>query len=51
MKRTLIEFFYQDLDAYSVRESQYLAQTSRTADFAEAVNSFLERRAPVFTGN
>jgi len=49
-KRALTEFFYQDLDAYSVRESEYLAQTSRTADFAEAVNAFLEKRPPVFSG-
>ncbi len=49
-KRALMEFFYQDLDAYSVRESEYLAQTSRTADFEEAVNAFLGKRPPVFSG-
>lgn len=49
-KRALMEFFYQDLDAYSVRESEYLARTSRTADFAEAVNAFLEKRTPKFSG-
>lgn len=49
-KRALMEFFYQDLDAYSVREAQYLAQTSRTDDFAEAVNAFIEKRPPVFSG-
>lgn len=49
-KKAMMEFFYQDLDAYSVRESEYLAQTSRTDDFAEAVNAFLEKRRPVFSG-
>lgn len=49
-KRALMEFFYQDLDAYSVRESEYLARTSRTADFEEAVNAFLEKRTPKFSG-
>jgi len=49
-KKSLLEFFYQDLDTYSVRESEYLAQASRTADFAEAVNAFLEKRPPVFSG-
>lgn len=49
-KKALLEFFYQDLDAYSVRESEYLAQTSRTADFEEAVDAFLEKRPPVFSG-
>jgi len=49
-KKSLMEFFYQDLDAYSIRESEYLAQTSRTADFEEAVNAFLGKRAPVFRG-
>lgn len=49
-KKALIEFFYQDLGEYSIRESEYLAQTSRTEDFAEAVNAFLEKRTPSFQG-
>lgn len=49
-KKVMMEFFYQDLDAYSIREGECLAQTSRTEDFEEAVNAFLEKRQPVFVG-
>jgi 2-(1,2-epoxy-1,2-dihydrophenyl)acetyl-CoA isomerase len=51
-KRLLLETFYSEeaMTAYHKRESVYMAECSRSADFAEAVNAFLEKRAAVFQG-
>jgi 2-(1,2-epoxy-1,2-dihydrophenyl)acetyl-CoA isomerase len=49
-KELLNEFFYGDLEAYTEKEAEYMADCSHSADFAEAVYAFLEKRAPNFTG-
>jgi 2-(1,2-epoxy-1,2-dihydrophenyl)acetyl-CoA isomerase len=49
-KRLMYETFYSDLAAYSEKEAAYMVECSHSADFAEAVDAFLEKRTPVFTG-
>ena len=49
-KQLIMETFYQDLAKYADREATYMADCSRTQDFAEAVTAFLEKRPPKFTG-
>jgi 2-(1,2-epoxy-1,2-dihydrophenyl)acetyl-CoA isomerase len=49
-KELMMEFFYGDLAAYSVKERDYMIECSMTADFAEATYAFLEKRAPKFQG-
>jgi 2-(1,2-epoxy-1,2-dihydrophenyl)acetyl-CoA isomerase len=49
-KKLIYETFYADLAAYSQREADYMVECSHTADFAEAVDAFLEKRAPQFSG-
>lgn len=49
-KAMMFEFFYKDLEASNVRESEYMVTCSQTSDFEEAVNAFLEKRKPQFTG-
>jgi len=49
-KELMMEFFYENIAAYSVKEREYMVECSRTADFAEAVNAFLEKRTPNFQG-
>lgn len=49
-KSLLNQFFYSDLDEYTKQEAIFMVECSRTADFAEAVDAFLEKRSPVFTG-
>lgn len=49
-KQLLMETFYHELAEYAEREAAYMADCSRTYDFAEAVNAFLEKRPPQFTG-
>ena len=43
-------FFRENYEAYSIAESVYIAECSHTKDFAEAINAFLEKRKPEFTG-
>ena len=43
-------FFRDHYEAYSMAESVYMAECSHTKDFAEAINAFLEKRKPSFTG-
>ena len=43
-------FFRENYEAYSIAESVYMLECSHTKDFAEAVNAFLEKRKPEFTG-
>jgi 2-(1,2-epoxy-1,2-dihydrophenyl)acetyl-CoA isomerase len=49
-KKLMYETFYATLEEYSKREAVYMAKCSRTTDFAEAVDAFLEKRPPCFTG-
>ena len=43
-------FFRENYEAYSIAESVYMLECSHTKDFAEAINAFLEKRKPEFTG-
>ena len=47
-KRIIRQFFYDRLDEYYAKEALEIAWCARRPDFAEAVNAFLERRAPVY---
>ncbi|MBR4165001.1 MAG: enoyl-CoA hydratase/isomerase family protein [Lachnospiraceae bacterium] len=47
-KELINDFFYKDLDEFSGPETKAMSACSRTADFKEAVNAFLEKRAPEF---
>ena len=49
-KELVNTYFYGDLDAFAMPEARYMAGCSRTHDFEEAVNAFLEKRRPSFTG-
>lgn len=49
-KELLNHTFYADLDHYTKHEAGYMVECSKSGDFAEAVNAFLEKRPPVFTG-
>ena len=49
-KALMSEFFFNDLDVYSEKEAQLMAECSLTKDFEESVNAFLEKRLPVFRG-
>ncbi|MDL2302305.1 enoyl-CoA hydratase/isomerase family protein [Lachnospiraceae bacterium OttesenSCG-928-D06] len=49
-KRLLYETFYADIETYAEKEAEFMVECSHSADFAEAVDAFLEKRAPAFTG-
>lgn len=49
-KRLCYEFMYRDLTQFNIREADYMYACGLTKDHAEAVNAFLEKRKPVFTG-
>ena len=49
-KKLYYEFFTRDLERFNEREGDYMRESSMSADHAEAVNAFLEKRKPNFTG-
>lgn len=49
-KQQLNDFFFSDLDSFMLHDAKNMTQASRSADFSEAVNAFLEKRKPVFIG-
>lgn len=49
-KELINRYFYGDLDQFTETETRSMAACSRTRDFEEAVNAFLEKRPPHFSG-
>lgn len=49
-KKLFWEYFCRDYDLYADIEAKYMAESTQTQDFQEAVAAFLEKRKPNFTG-
>lgn len=49
-KELMRRYFYHDMPEYSKDEADYMSACSHTADFAEAVDAFLEKRPAAFQG-
>lgn len=47
-KRLIKQYFYGEMEAFSKDEAKEMAAASRQPDFTEAVNAFLEKRAPEY---
>ena len=49
-KDLINRYFYGDMEDYIQTEARYMQECSQTADFAEAVYAFLDKRTPLFHG-
>ncbi len=49
-KQLLLDYWYKDLPQYTWTEAGYMEECFKTKDFLEAVNAFLNKRSPHFTG-
>ena len=49
-KKLANRFFYPELETFAQEEGIGMRECSQSADFSEAVNAFLEKRAPNFRG-
>ena len=49
-KKLMYETFWDKVDIYNDHESDYMTVCSQSQDFREAVDAFLEKRKPTFTG-
>jgi 2-(1,2-epoxy-1,2-dihydrophenyl)acetyl-CoA isomerase len=49
-KSLVNEIFFENFESYSKKETEYIVACSKTQDFAEAVNAYLEKREPNFVG-
>ena len=50
IKQNILETLYAEAPALMYREADAMYDSSQTHDFEEAVNAFIEKRDPVFTG-
>lgn len=49
-KQLMYETFFREIEPYADREAYYMRYCSMSNDFEEAVNAFLDKREPKFTG-
>jgi 2-(1,2-epoxy-1,2-dihydrophenyl)acetyl-CoA isomerase len=50
IKENILQTIYSDIPRLTYMEADAMYDSSRTGDFEEAVNAFIEKRDPVFTG-
>lgn len=50
IKENILQTIYSDIPRLTYMEADAMYDSSRTKDFEEAVNAFIEKREPVFCG-